>query len=142
MDVRKVVERGNEAWIEAQRTLDPTPLRAWFRDQALQDFAEDLALSRTSGAVALVDQPRIVYERISVDTLDRGATVQTLETWQYSAHRLGSGECLYRAGPNSTRVTYLLRRDGARWYVVSTTSEAQGERAPRRACEERSSPPR
>ncbi len=135
LNVRNAVEKGNEAWIEAQRTLDPIPLRIWFRDQALQDFAEDLALSRASNSVALLDPPTIVFERVSIDAQTLEATVQTLETWQYSAHRLGSGECLFRAGPNSTRVNYHLRRDGPRWQVVSMTSEAQGARAPKRPCE-------
>ena len=135
LEVRNVVESGNEAWVEAQRTLDPVPLRIWFRDQALQDFQEDLALSRKSDSVALLDPPKLDFEKTTIDAQKREATVVTLETWEYSAHRLGSGECLFRGGPNTTRVTYRLKRNDERWQVVSTASEAQGERAPTRPCE-------
>lgn len=134
VEVRAVIEKGNAAWVEAQESLDPSPLRTWFRGQALEDFIEDLDLSRKSESIALVDPPEIVFEKTAINAQNQEATVQTLETWLYTAYRVGSKECLFRGGPNTVRVIYRLRRENGRWQIESTSSKAQGERAPTRPC--------
>lgn len=134
VEAQKALERGIEAWVVAQRTLDSAPLRTWFLDQALADLEQDLASSRENRAFLSFEAPLITFEEISVDGKRGQATIETTEVWQYSAHQEGSGECLYRAGPNTIRSTYLLKRGREGWQVVSTISETQGERAPTRPC--------
>ena len=132
--VQKALERGIEVWVVAQRTLDSMPLRTWFRDQALADLEHDLASSRENQAFLSFQAPLVTYDRIAVDGELGQAWIETTEIWQYSAHQVGSGECLFRAGPNTVRSTYHLKRGQEGWQVVSTISQTQGERAPIRSC--------
>lgn len=135
--IRKVIIEGNQGWIEASRSLDPGPLREWFEGQALVDLTKDAAKMKEGGFYSVFDAPRIVFESVTMDMEKGEATVLTTETWSGAGHDLSSGDCFSRRGPNKSRLTYKLKREGPRWKIYSSTQEPIGERTGSLPCDAR-----
>lgn len=135
--IRKVIIEGNQGFIEASKSLDPGPLREWFEGQALVDLTKDAAENKEGGFYIVFDALRIIFESVTMDMEKGEATVLTTETWSGAGHDLGSGDCFSRRGPNKSRLTYKLKREGPRWKIFSSTQEPLGERTGPLPCDAR-----
>jgi len=116
--LRKVVERGNEAWIKAGRTLDKGVLEPFFDGQAFADLARILASMREDQMYMDLELVRIEYRSVVVDPDGKNGSVAVSEFWRVTSRHLGTGECEVILKPRERRQTYRLTTTGQGWRII------------------------
>jgi hypothetical protein len=122
-DVIAAVQRGNEAEIQAQSTLDPQYLYGIFAEDALEMELTSLQYFISSGEVSVNTLLRQEFGSVRVSPDGSEAEVEVEETWS-SEHRSGfTGQCLHRIPSNTVPQTVYLWNESGRWVIYDIETD-------------------
>ncbi len=121
--LRDVVERGNDAWVRAGRTLQKAELEPFFAGEALTYLGDILASSRDDGVYMELELLGVEYRKIEVSPEENTGSVAVSETWRVTWRHLGTDACEVILKPRVRRQTYRLQRFGRRWLIVGIEEE-------------------
>jgi hypothetical protein len=121
--LRKVVERGNEAWIKAGRTLDKAVLEPFFAGEAFTDLSQILASSREDQMYMDLELIKVDYRTIVVDPDGRNGSVTVSEFWRVTWRHVGTDQCEVILKPRERRQTYQLSTTDEGWRIVRIIEE-------------------
>jgi S1-C subfamily serine protease len=111
------VDRANNAWTEAKRTLDTRVLRNRVAGRELSeatDYINGLRAHNVS-RIAVMDKFNVKSVDLAGDTL---AYVHTSETWHDDVLEATTGKVVQREAPATYSETYTVERVGGNWIVT------------------------
>jgi hypothetical protein len=121
--LRKAVERGNLAWVQAGRTLDPGVLAPYFSGAALKELSEILASTREDGVYMELKLVDVKYRDVALESDGKHGSVAVSEFWRVTFRHIGTDECDTILKPRERRQTYRLESSGLGWRIIAIEEE-------------------
>jgi tetratricopeptide (TPR) repeat protein len=121
-ELQAVILRGDNAEIQAFRTLDPSPLHGVYSGEPLQNHLATLQLLREAGVfmeATLHDQR---FDAFSLSSDGQRAEVRFTERWSSNFHSLAlpNRPCMFHWHERDIPQTARLRREGGEWVIYAS----------------------
>lgn len=119
--LQEAILRADEAEIQAQRRLDPSPLYAVYTGQQLQNQLSSIESLREQGVHMDSELRNVRWHSFWVSPDEQTARVETTETWYSEYHQNGSDTCAAVSPEHDVPQRASLRRENGVWKISSVT---------------------
>ncbi len=116
-DLTRAIQRANDAWAQADRTLDPSVLSRALAGKALQDDLAEIHALRAQGHIRNNVNTQFTVLKVQMESPQR-AVVTTHEAWYTELFDLASGRLLQRTNAAEYYETYVIELQDGGWVVT------------------------
>ena len=113
------IRRGDDAEIQAYRTLNPTPLNAVYTGEALAKQLGDLQGLAGAGMAAVNQLHDQEFESFSLSRDGRRAEVSLTEIWSTTIYLIATQQCVAQLPRYGVPQTLSLERRGGGWIIYA-----------------------
>jgi CHAT domain len=113
------IRRGDDAEIQAYRTLDPTPLNEVYSGEALAMALAALQVLAGTGMAAVNQLHDQEFESFSLSRDGRRAEVRLTETWSSTIYLTATQQCVAQLPRHKAPQTLFLERRGGGWIIYA-----------------------